>query len=454
VAQQITPNSAFALSVLAKCFAKTFDNCFKKFCFSIQDPNYLKRVWCIFEIHAAQHNNCDITIEMPRKEREDFKKTILKDFDNFEEMLKTLSDISIDKANTSVPEDKDNILKVVKAGVGVNSLNVSVAKMMRTWFFTQLNEFIKELDVDVEKENYGGKDLLELTIGYESLGYIFDSNGDFKTAMDCYTKQIKLSEKCFGEDHPETAASYNDIAVVLTNLGQYEEVIQYHKKSIAINKKVYGFDHPNTARSYKNIGLVYSKKKELDTALYYFEKCRRIRENVYGKVHERTAQVYHSIGSIHYEKGDYDLAMQYYEDSLKIKKETIGADHPNTATSYKSIGLIHKDKEDWDKALEFYFLALHIYEKVLLGEEHPDTISTYKEIFIAYFKKGDQANARKYYKKSQTAGRVKNQRSISKFKSPHRNKLHKNQFIVIILRIIFCILLLVQYVLSKLTHLK
>jgi tetratricopeptide (TPR) repeat protein len=205
-----------------------------------REPNYLKRVWCIFEMHTAQHNKCDITIEMPKEEREDFKEAILDIPDIIEEMLETFSNIHIDRANASVQEDKDNILKVVKAGVGVDSLNVTVAEMIRTWFFTQLKEFVNELDVDVEKENYGGKFPSELTTGYRSLGYTFFRNGDYETAMHCFTKQVKLSEKCFGYDNDYTVDSYKGIAIVYDALGQYEEAIQYHEKSMTTDEKMYG----------------------------------------------------------------------------------------------------------------------------------------------------------------------------------------------------------------------
>jgi uncharacterized protein YlaN (UPF0358 family) len=112
-----------------------------------QNPMYLKQVLCIFQMHKAQNNTCNINIEMQRK-----RKLSWEGWQIAEVMLKTLSDIHIDKANTAIPEDEEKILKVVKDGVGVDSLNVCVAEMFRKWFSTQLKEFAKELDVDVESK--------------------------------------------------------------------------------------------------------------------------------------------------------------------------------------------------------------------------------------------------------------------------------------------------------------
>jgi hypothetical protein len=54
MAQKITPKSAFALSVLAKhfakCSAKSFDNCFVKFCFLI---HFLPAFQSILKIQAS-----------------------------------------------------------------------------------------------------------------------------------------------------------------------------------------------------------------------------------------------------------------------------------------------------------------------------------------------------------------------------------------------------------------
>jgi hypothetical protein len=139
-----------------------------------QEPMYLRRVWCIFEMHAAQENDSDITIEMPRKEREDFKRTVLnKGWESLEEMFKTLSGVHIENAKASVEEDRDNILKVVEAGIGVDSLNTRVNDLFREWFFKQLKDFVKELDADADTENYGGKDPSGLATGYQSIGFFF-----------------------------------------------------------------------------------------------------------------------------------------------------------------------------------------------------------------------------------------------------------------------------------------
>jgi hypothetical protein len=56
-------------------------------------------------------------------------------------------------------------------------------------------------------------------IGYHIIGYIFYKNYDYEVAMDCFTMQVKLCNKYFGENDRKIADSNGDmIALVKINL--------------------------------------------------------------------------------------------------------------------------------------------------------------------------------------------------------------------------------------------
>jgi tetratricopeptide (TPR) repeat protein len=363
---------------------------------------YLTRIWCIFELHTAHENGCDIKIEMPRKEREELKRTVLSDLNSLKEIFAALASTKIEKANASVEEDRVNILGIVEAGGGTASLNIAVNTLIREWIFGNLKDFMKEeLDDNVKEENYGGKDVRDLVDGYNNIGAIFYLNDELEAAMDCYKKQRELCEGCYGNTHVYTARAYNNIVKVHLELKESDEAIEWMKKAISIDEKVYGLKHINTAVSYLNIGKVYAKKEDWDEALKYLEKSCEIHKDTYGEDHIRNAFVYNDIGLVHKKRGDYDKALQFYRDSLKIQKEEQypNKDHPDIASSYNNIGGVHYTKGDIDKALEYFLLAVDIWEKVY-GVGHSSTLISYDNISVVYEEKGDTENAMKFSKKA------------------------------------------------------
>jgi tetratricopeptide (TPR) repeat protein len=369
-----------------------------------QNPLYLTRVWCIFEMHTAHKNNCDISIEMPSREREKLKSTVLKNPKAYDKLFDALGKTKIEHAEATVEADKVNILELVEAGGGTDSLNNDVNNLFRNWIFGSLNIFVSELDGQVKEENYGGEDPYYLENGYQNIGHIFRRSGEYKSAIDCYKSQNQLCKKEFGNTHIQTSNSYNNLAMVHKELKEYDEAIKLYKQFIAINKKAYGSDNVNVGTGYYNIGGVYIKKENWDTALEYYEQCRKIYENKYGKEHAQTALVYNNIGFVHREKGDYEKALTCFTNSLEIKKKTIEnyEEHPNTAASYSNIGRVHQAKGDTEKALNYYSMALRIYEKVY-GVNHHTTIIVYNYIRSAYKQKGESAKALEYSKKAKQA---------------------------------------------------
>jgi hypothetical protein len=107
---------------------------------------YLTRIWCIFELHTAHENGCDINIEMPRKEREEFKRAVLSDRKADEKAVNdffaALASTKIEKAKASVKEDRVNILGIVEAGGGTASLNIVVNDLLKEWMFKNVHDIM------------------------------------------------------------------------------------------------------------------------------------------------------------------------------------------------------------------------------------------------------------------------------------------------------------------------
>jgi tetratricopeptide (TPR) repeat protein len=357
--------------------------------FPWDNPQYLTRVWCVFEAYTATtESGCTLTIAMPPKERHAMMSAVV----DISTLFRVLADTMIQEAEASVPEDREKILKLVEDTVGYTKLNHSVNELIRRWVmntlvaeFEQMNgsKGIKNNHDGHNQDDWQDEKLSRLCYNVGSVMY---ENGEYDEAM-VYLKNVlkeKLNPTVF------SANVYNEIGLVFYEKGDYENALVEYRNCLEINSKVLGPDHPLTATSYNNIGGVYYKKGDFDNALVEHRKALKIRLEVLGPDHPSTAISYNSIGMVYYGKGDYKNALVELRKALEIRLK-VRPDHPDTAISYNNIGLVYHDKGDYDNALVEHRKALEIQLKV--RPNHPSTAATYSNIGNVYVGKGDYDNA-------------------------------------------------------------
>jgi tetratricopeptide (TPR) repeat protein len=225
------------------------------------------------------------------------------------------------------------------------------------------------------------------------------SKGDYKGAMEEFSKAVTISESLYGKEHTQTAPCYNNLGTVYRVKGDYDKAISYYEQAMTIWLKALGPGHINVATSYNNLGAAYESKGEYDQAISYFEKALDIRLKVLGPEHPNVATCYNNLGETYRTKGDYDKAKSYYEKALDIRLKALGPEHRDVATSYNSLGLACDSKGEYDKAISYLEKALAIRLKVL-QPDHPDVALSYNNLGVAYRTKGDYDKAISYHEKA------------------------------------------------------
>jgi hypothetical protein len=124
--------------------------------FPWDNPEYLKRVWCVFKAYTATTEpGCTLTIAMPPKERQAMMSG--GDVGDINNLFKVLAATKIQNAEASAPEDLDQILKLVEDTVGYTKLNHSVNELIRKWVMdTLVAEFEKSNGSKGMKNNHDG----------------------------------------------------------------------------------------------------------------------------------------------------------------------------------------------------------------------------------------------------------------------------------------------------------
>ena len=72
------------------------------------DPTYLTRIWCIYEIYTAQDIGCPVTIIMPQREKEVLVDELL---DGLDRLYDALSKTKIQNAKAKYEDDRQAILQ-------------------------------------------------------------------------------------------------------------------------------------------------------------------------------------------------------------------------------------------------------------------------------------------------------------------------------------------------------
>lgn len=362
-------------------------------------PVYLTRVWCIFELHKAYSNSCNLMIAMPPEEESKMIESVIAG-ENADEgtggvhdLFDALNNTNIQDAQASREDDRNRILQMVEESTGAVVLNNQVNEMLREWFRKTLDDFATREHSD---QPTGEAEQIKLSWMLNQIGLVYDNQGEYDKALEYFERAHSIKEMALGADHPDLATTYNNIGSIYDNKGDYPKALVYYEKARDLQK-----NHPDQysslANTYNNIGLVYDNQEDYDKAIENYELSKDIRLRLFGKDHLSLANVYNNIGSIYDKQGDFENAFECYNKARMIEEKIYGKNHPQLATTYSNIGLLYSSQGDYVKALKYYEKARVIEEKVV-GKDHPDIAITYNNIGGVYDNEGENDVALKYYK--------------------------------------------------------
>jgi len=375
-----------------------------------EDPGYLKRVWCIFEMYSA-HADEDTKIEiiMPPLQKDSLMRAVMKPTDSegksgLDELYATLASTKVENANATMPKDKDNILRLVKDGPGFNEFNSAINHLLRAWVTDTILKAALDEEDNLDKNKNETMSRKETATYLTFCASFFSRVGGHQQAKILHQKGLDIySTLGESEDTDELKARcYNNLGTEYESLGQYEEALEMHHKCCEAFEKIYGTDHENTSVSYFNIGAVLRKLKKNDEALEMFEKSIEIDKRIKGENHIDVGLSYSYIGRVKQDYEDYDGAREMFEKSLKIRENLHGKNHPDVAIGYGDMGLFYHTQKKFDEAIKMHLMALAIQEQIL-GDNHPDTASIYQNIGGAYYEKELYQKSLEYHMKAKTA---------------------------------------------------
>jgi tetratricopeptide (TPR) repeat protein len=341
-------------------------------------PEYLFRVWCIFELFtASQTDGCKVTIEMPSREREDFIDGLVEmtSGGHIDKLFGVLSSTNVENAKASYESDRTNILNIVKSKTGYGKFNVTISTLIRKWVLQLIEDAAQSKRESVVDGEYD----YDCARFHNQVGMIFYDLGENKLALDIANVLLKMIEKEFGSDHISMYFPLVIIADSLKSQGKYEEALNNYNKALTIAENNWGRVHEAVAGVLNGMGEAYQMQDEYDRAMYVLNLALAIRKENLGQDHRRTADTLSNIGKVLYDQGMLDEAMEKFQQAMLIYKEKCGSDSVDMAMLLGNIANILNHQSKYEIAMEKYNRCLAIQEKVL-GTNHAETINSRENI--------------------------------------------------------------------------
>ena len=208
-----------------------------------------------------------------------------------------------------------------------------------------------------------------------NLGNIYDSRGDYNTAIQYYLQAWELVEN--SDDRVSQAQILNNLGNSYTSLEQYYQAIECLNQSLTIAREI-SLIHCET-NALGNLGIVYKSLGEYDRAIEYLQQSLTLaREN--NNIQSIIINL-DKLGDIYTAQGEYDTAIEYIKQSFTNAQE-IG-DKLGGAISLSGLSLIYYLRGEYQNAIQVCHQSLSIFKEIGNTRREAISLSAMAELMLS-----------------------------------------------------------------------
>lgn len=321
------------------------------------DPHYLKRVWCNFEMYTAlSTEDIEVSIVMPPAARAEFEGALLKG-GGLAEVWSVLGKLSVQESQASISDDRRNIFRLISDGPGFDKLNVAVCAAMRKWLVDTCEADIRQ---HIELGDIPEAQLAKL---FRALGSFVRKLGEIERALDLYELARKLREASGTTYTVEGAALMRSIGATRGVNGDVEGQMQAYKDAKDILEKSSNLGTNECAVLFDHMGDAAKHADNLDEALEYFRKANEIYEGTNQLESDDRAYLLKNMADVKTVQGDWNGASNDYEEAMRIRRLNKTMRTPDGALVLKGLGDVARRTYRFKEAQDLYTRARLIREK-------------------------------------------------------------------------------------------
>jgi len=269
-----------------------------------------------------------------------------------------------------------------KEGGAVAKMNMSFAKFLKSDDYPILQSLI-----EAHKVLSKTKKIPELPILLNYLGNVYESYGDYQTALQYGQDSLRLANE---NDLKETEAdSHSTIGTIFTRLSDTTNAIRHFQESLKIREEI--DNKPAMASSLNLLARTFALDEQFEKSAEYYQKAIDLRKSINDK--GALPWSYLGLASLYEKQKKFDEAADYYLLSIEMNRES--GDNRCKLHCYFGLARIYFDNGNIENTFKYCEKALSIANdlnaKPVLFEIHA--------LFAKYYEKiGEIEKAYKNFK--------------------------------------------------------
>ena len=250
------------------------------------NPKYLERVWCVFELYMAHKIGCQLSLVMPDDQFNAATNALFTEVGGLNKFYEALTRTAVEKARASEEKDRIAILGRISEDSGYAALNKRVNDLLREWVTAKVKQFVVGLE-DLASTPSDEPHLQPRCYAhlFHRLGHFFEET-EPAFSLRMYEKSLTLSEQLQAEGTDNTgggATTQTNIGVMLFRSGDNPGALDHFRSALA-KMEVVEMDpfadeiscRRSMANLRGNIGEVLSDQCDFQGAFREFEEAKRL----------------------------------------------------------------------------------------------------------------------------------------------------------------------------------
>jgi len=323
------------------------------------DPIYIKRAWCIFEMYTAVTENLELEVVMPERERVKFYESLAKGSTGLYELWKALAGLDVRQASAYILSDRNSIMQMVENDVGFTHLNTVVSERLVEWMLRVAQEHTNDVCLD------GSADMSLKAYSCLHVGRLHYTAGHLDNAALAYMDGLK---HCDQDGVIATAVGCElliGMAQVELERGNFSQQRRYNEQAKEVLRQIGELSTNEGAQLLWSMAT-YCKDEvgDLKQAREFYEQAKNIRKMRGTWESHEGASIDWGLADVARKQGDLKAALEGFNSVSALLKSIDSLETPCGAWVAFSLAHIYLEMGQLDSAYEGFFYAKYIRQKL------------------------------------------------------------------------------------------
>uniref|UniRef100_A0A7S1WXY6 Uncharacterized protein n=1 Tax=Alexandrium catenella TaxID=2925 RepID=A0A7S1WXY6_ALECA len=320
------------------------------------NPRYLTRVWCVYEMYTAINSSVKTSIIMPPKEEEAFRKA-LREQTGLDDVWRDLGNVDAESAQASVEADRKNILALVEKSPGFKEFNSAVVIKLKSWMVDSSEGYLR-----MGLEGVATVDDSALLGVCLSVNKMLRWSGEYDRASALLERAAR---RVASVDSADAANLLRQVGILRRKSRDFAGAGEALAQARGISERIGGMRTPDGALLLMNMGILQAEQN-IDGAASLFSQAEDLAAELKLLETNIAGLTYQWWGYFERRRNCLDRAEELYAKAVKAFEKTGALKTPLGKSMNQELGELKQAQGDLRGALEHYEKALVAHTKFSL----------------------------------------------------------------------------------------